>query len=333
MNEQFKYVLSDQIEVIDQFNPRKEENYDVENLYESIKQQNILTPILVMESNKTLEDGRPIYKLFEGHRRFKTLSIIENEENAKRDIPVRIFEMMTEDELLMKALTLGVTGKQLKTSEKARAIAKLYVFGYDNKKIADMMQITQANISILKKFEKIPVSLQQKIDNELISFSETIKLMEQVSSAKTLEKIINQAIENKGGNKIYSRDILNLVVNSEDEEIKSVQTNITNNIKAKNVVDDEIPSMAAPAMTLTNSDDVILSDDELRAFMGYKKPKGEPKTKVTPLMKIYDYLTDEKIKNVLNPNLEKIEILKAIMDYQDGLMSTDNLCDYFLDEK
>ena len=101
MNEQFKYVLSDQIEVIDQFNPRKEDNYDVENLYESIKQQNILTPILVMESSKTLEDGRPVYKLFEGHRRFKTLSIIENEENVKRDIPVRIFEKMTEDEMLV----------------------------------------------------------------------------------------------------------------------------------------------------------------------------------------------------------------------------------------
>jgi ParB/RepB/Spo0J family partition protein len=331
MNEQFKYVLSDQIEVIDQFNPRREENYDVENLYESIKQQNILTPILVMESSKTLEDGRPVYKLFEGHRRFKTLSIIENEEKNQRQIPVRIFEMMTEDELLMKALTLGVTGKQLKTSEKARAIAKLYSFGYDNKKIADMMQITQANISILKKFEKIPVSLQVKIDDELISFSETVKLMEQVSSVKTLEKIINQAIENKGGNKVYSRDIVNLVVNSEDEEIKSTQTNITNNIKAKNVVDDEVHTMTAPE--LPNPDDVILSDDEVKAFMGIKTPKGEPKTKVSSLMKIYDYLTDEKIKDVLNPNLEKIQILKAIMDYQDGLMSMDNLCDYFLDEK
>jgi ParB/RepB/Spo0J family partition protein len=333
MNEQFKYVLSDQIEVIDQFNPRKEENYDVENLYESIKQQNILTPILVMESSKTLGDGRPVYKLFEGHRRFKTLSIIENEENTKRDIPVRIFERMTEDELLMKALTLGVTGKQLKTSEKARAIAKLYSFGYDNKKIADMMQITQANISILKKFEKIPVSLQQKIDSELISFSETVKLMEQVSSVKTLEKIINQAIENKGGNKIYSRDIVNLVVNSEDEEIKSVQTNITNNIKAKDVFDEEIPSMAAPTTTLPQTEDSNLSLDEVKAFMGIKTPKGEPKTKVSSLMKIYDYLTDEKLKNVLNPNPEKIKILKAIMVYQDGLMSMDNLCDYFLDEK
>jgi len=331
MNEQFKYVLSDQIEVIDQFNPRREENYDVENLYESIKQQNILTPILVMESSKTLEDGRPVYKLFEGHRRFKTLSIIENEENTKRDIPVRIFEKMTEDELLMKALTLGVTGKQLKTSEKARAIAKLYSFGYDNKKIADMMQITQANISILKKFEKIPVSLQVKIDDELISFSETVKLMEQVSSIKTLEKIINQAIDNKGGNKIYSRDIKELVATSDDDEIKNVQTNITNNIKAKNVVDDEnIPTITASE--LPNPDD-NLSLDEVKAFMGIKTPKGEPKTKVSSLMKIYDYLTDEKLKNVLNPNLEKIQILKAIMDYQDGLMSMDNLCDYFLDEK
>jgi ParB/RepB/Spo0J family partition protein len=331
MNEQFKYVLSDQIEVIDQFNPRKEDNYDVENLYESIKQQNILTPILVMESSKTLEDGRPVYKLFEGHRRFKTLSIIENEENVKRDIPVRIFEKMTEDELLMKALTLGVTGKQLKTSEKARAIAKLYTFGYDNKKIADMMQITQANISILKKFEKIPVSLQEKIDSELISFSETVKLMEQVSSAKTLEKIINQAIENKGGNKIYSRDIVSVVVNSEDEEIKSVQTNITKDIKSKNVFDENIHTISASV--LPNPDDVILSDDEVKKFMGFKSPKGEPKTKVSSLMKIYDYLTDENLKNVLNPNSEKIEILKAIMDYQDGLMSMDNLCDYFLDEK
>jgi transcriptional regulator len=284
-----------------------------------------------MESSKTLEDGRPVYKLFEGHRRFKTLSIIESEEKNQRQIPVRIFEKMTEDELLMKALMLGVTGKQLKTSEKARAIAKLYSFGYDNKKIADMMQITQANISILKKFEKIPVSLQQKIDDELISFSETVKLMEQVSSVKTLEKIIDQAIENKGGNKVYSRDIVNLVVNSEDEEIKSTQTNITNNIKAKNVVDDEVHTISASE--LPNPDDVILSDDEVRAFMGFKNPKLEQKTKVSPLMKIYDYLMDENVQQALKVNHSKIEILKAIMDYQDGLMDKDNLCDYFLDEK
>jgi transcriptional regulator len=233
----------------------------------------------------------------------------------------------------MKALMLGVTGKQLKTSEKARAIAKLHTFGYDNKKIADMMQITQANISILKKFEKIPVSLQQKIDGELISFSETIKLMEQVSSAKTLDKIINQAIENKGGNKVYSRDIISLVVNSEDEEIKSVQTNITNNIKAKNIVDDENTPTIHASPIVSNPDDVILSDDEVKVYMGFKTPKAEPKTKISSLMKIYDYLMDENLKDVLNPNPEKIKILKAIMDYQDGLMSMDNLCDYFLDEK
>jgi ParB/RepB/Spo0J family partition protein len=325
MNEQFNYVLSDQIEVIEQFNPRKEENYDVENLYESIKQQNILTPILVMESGKSLEDGRPVYKLFEGHRRFKTLSIIEGEENSKREIPVRIFERMTEDELLMKALMLGVTGKQLKTSEKARAIAKLHSFGYDNKKIADMMQITQANISILKKFEKIPVSLQQKIDNELISFSETVKLMEQVSSAKTLEKIIDQAIEKKGG-RVYSRDIVNLVVNSEDDEIKNVQTIITNNIKAKNVVDEDVPTINA------SPDDVILSDDEVKKMMGFKLNKTDIKPKTAPLMKIYDYLMDEKVQQVLKVNHTKIEILKAIMDFQDGLMDKDTLCDYFIDE-
>jgi ParB/RepB/Spo0J family partition protein len=347
MTEQFKYVLSDQIEVIDQFNPRKEENYDVENLYESIKQQNILTPILVMESSKTLEDGRPVYKLFEGHRRFKTLSIIESEEKNQRQIPVRIFEKMTEDELLMKALMLGVTGKQLKTSEKARAIAKLYSFGYDNKKIADMMQITQANISILKKFEKIPVSIQQKIDSELISFSETVKLMEQVSSVKTLEKIINQAIENKGGNKVYSRDIKELVTTSNDEEIKNVQNNITKDIKAKNVVDnyDDYPTfdlndeVREPSQTIAEGavnepiENNELSLDEAKQLLGIKPSKNNTKPKTSSLMKIYDYLTDEKLKNVLNPNPDKIEILKAIMDYQDGLMSMDNLCDYFLDEK
>jgi ParB/RepB/Spo0J family partition protein len=331
--EQFSYVYSDQIEVIENFNPRKEENYDVDNLYQSIKEENILTPILVMQTSKKLSDNRPVYKLFEGHRRYKTLCIIEAEEDTKRDIPVRIFEVMTEDELLMKALILGITGKQLKTSEKAKAISKLYNFGYNTIKIANMMQITQANVSTLKKFDKLPISLQTKIDNELISFSETLKLMEQVGSAKTLEKIINQAIENKGGNKVYSKDIINLVVNSDDDEIKNVQTNITNNIKAKNVVDEDISTMVAPDTTLPQTEDSNLSLDEVKAFMGIKTPKGEPKTKVSSLMKIYDYLTDEKLKNVLNPNSEKIEILKAIMDYQDGLMSMDNLCDYFLDEK
>ena len=342
--EQFSYVLSDQIELIEKFNPRREENYDVENLYHSIKEQNILTPLLVTETSKTLEDGRPVYYLFEGHRRFKTLSMIESEENTKRQIPVRIFEKMSEDELLMKALMLGVTGKQLKTSEKAKAIARLHSFGYDNKKIADMMQITQANISILKKFEKIPVSLQVKIDDELISFSETVKLMEQVSSVKTLEKIIDQAIQNKGG-RVYARDIKELVTTSDDEEIKSVQTNITNNIKAKNIVDEEeIPTISASedldddffsiTPIVPKADDVILSDDEVKKVMGFKPEKtGEPKAKSSSLMKIYDYLTDEKVQQVLKVNHSKIEILKAIMDYQDGLMNKDTLCDYFIDEE
>jgi ParB/RepB/Spo0J family partition protein len=339
MNEQFNYVLSDQIEVIEKFNPRREENYDVENLYLSIKEQNILTPLLVIESGKTLDDGRPVYKLFEGHRRFKTLSIIETEESTKRQIPIRIFEKMTEDELLMKALMLGITGKQLKTSEKARAIARLQSFGYENKKIADMMQITQASVSILKKFEKIPVSLQVKIDDELISFSETVKLMEQVSSAKTLEKIIDQAIQSKGG-RVYARDIVELVTTSDDEEIKKVETNIKNKIKAKNVVDVDTPTISA--VEILNDDDfpttskpvedIILSDDEVKKMMGFKTPKGDIKPKTAPLMKIYDYLMDESVQKVLKVNHNKIQILKAIMDFQDGLMSKDDLCDYFIDE-
>ena len=342
MNEQFNYVLSDQIELIEKFNPRREENYDVENLYHSIKEQNILTPLLVTETSKTLKDGRPVYYLFEGHRRLKTLSIIESEEKNQRQIPVRIFEKMTEDELLMKALMLGVTGKQLKTSEKAKAIARLHSFGYDNKKIADMMQITQSNVSLLKKFEKIPVSLQLKIDDELISFSETIKLMEQVSSAKTLEKIIDQAIQNKGG-RVYARDIKELVTSTDDEEIKSVQTNITKDIKAKNVLDENVHTISASELSnedmfpitpvVSKPDDIILSDDEVRAFMGFKNPKGEQKTKVSPLMKIYDYLINEKVQQVLKVNQSKIEILKAIMDYQDGLMDKDTLCDYFIEEE
>jgi len=335
--EQFSYVLSDQIEVIDKFNPRREENYDVENLYHSIKEQNILTPILVTETSKKLNDGRPVYYLFEGHRRLKTVSIIENEEGSKRQIPVRIFERMTEDELLMKALMLGVTGKQLKTSEKAKAIARLHSFGYDNKKIADMMQITQANISILKKFEKIPVSLQVKIDDELISFSETIKLMEQVSSVKTLEKIVDQAIENKGG-RVYARDIKELVNNTDDEEIKSVQTNINKNIKAKDVIDDgNFPEMGVvPQQTepiIDTFEDTILTDEEVKRVMGFKPEKtGELKLKSSSLMKIYDYLMDENVQQVLKVNHNKIQILKAIMDYQDGLMTKDTLCDYFIDE-
>jgi ParB/RepB/Spo0J family partition protein len=340
MSEQFSYVLSDQIEVIEKFNPRREENYDVENLYHSIKEQNILTPILVTRTSKTLKDGRPVYNLFEGHRRLKTVSIIENEEGSKRQIPVRIFEAMTEDELLMKALMLGVTGKQLKTSEKAKAIARLHSFGYDNKKIADMMQITQANISILKKFEKIPVSLQIKIDDDLISFSETIKLMEQVSSVKTLEKIVDQAIENKGG-KVYARDIKELVNNTDDEEIKSVQTNINKNIKAKNVVDDEKTIHFQNDFEESNTDkgENLLENytheeqefENIVERFNEKPVKNNNKNKVTPLMKIYDYLMDEKVQQVLKVNHTKIEILKAIMDYEDGLINKDTLCDYFID--
>jgi hypothetical protein len=199
-----------------------------------------------------------------------------------------------------------------------------------------MMQITQANISILKKFEKIPVSLQVKIDDELISFSETIKLMEQVSSVKTLEKIVDQAIENKGG-RVYARDIKELVNNTDDEEIKSVQTNINKNIKAKDIIDDGnfpemgiVPQQIEPIIDTV--EDSILTDEEVKRFMGFKEPKGEPKTKSTPLMKIYDYLMDEKVQEVLKVNHQKIEILKAIMDYQDGLMNTDTLCDYFIEE-
>ena len=222
---------------------------------------------------------------------------------------------------------LGVTGKQLKTSEKAKAIARLHNFGYDNKKIADMMQITQSNVSLLKKFEKIPVSLQIKIDNDLISFSETIKLMEQVSSVKTLEKIVDQAIENKGG-RVYARDIKELVNNTNDQEIKSVQNNINNDIKAKNVVDnyDDFPTFdlddevkeiveqpveesveqpieesAEQPMEEPVGDDT-LSLDEAKALLGIKPSKNDMKPKTSSLMKIYDYLMDEKVQKVLKVN-------------------------------
>jgi len=68
--------------------------------------------------------------------------------------------------------------------------------------------------------------------------------------------------------------------------------------------------------------------------MGFKPEKTtEPKAKSSSLMKIYDYLMDENVQQVLKVNHSKIEILKAIMDYQDGLMDKDTLCDYFIDEE
>jgi hypothetical protein len=351
--------------LIEKFNPRNEENYDVENLYSSIKEQNILSPLLVMETKRFLEDGRPVFKLFEGHRRLKTNLLIEKEENKKRQIPVRIFETMGEDELLMKALMLGITGKQLKTSEKSRAIVKLQNFGYDNKKIADMMQITLGNVSTLKKFEKIPLSLQKKIDDELISFTETIKLMEHVSSMQTLEKIIDQTIENKGG-KIYSRDIQQLITSSEDEDIKIVKNNIEKDIKIKNVIDEDIPTMTVFSDTTDKEDYEILidennyidnqvenklndnnnvsieesqsenvlsniSEDDIRKMTELKTVTGS-KPKLVHLIKIYDYLMNKDIQKIFKMNYDKIKILKSIIDFQEGIISKDTLCDYFIDE-
>jgi len=64
------HILSDQIELIENFNPREEQDYHLEDLEDTIKDDGIIAPLLVISTNKQTLDGRNIYKLFEGHRRF-----------------------------------------------------------------------------------------------------------------------------------------------------------------------------------------------------------------------------------------------------------------------
>ena len=98
-------------------------------------------------------------------------------------------------------------------------------------------------------------------------------------------------------------------------------------------LDDEVEVKPSQPVVEKPIEDVILSDDEVKKVMGFKPEKTtEPKLKSTSLMKIYDYLMDESVQKVLKVNHNKIQILKAIMDFQDGLMDKDTLCDYFIDE-
>lgn len=360
--EHVKFVSRDQIELVESFNPRAKENYDIEELYPAVKIHGILVPCLVTKSIKVLEDGRPVYKLFDGYRRIETNDEVYKRENILHDVPVRIFEMMTEDQMLALALVLGHTGKQLKTSEKARAIIKLEKFGRDLEDIMKIMNIkTVSSINQLRKFDTMPTNIQEMIDNEKISFSEALSLMERVPDAKILTKLVSEAEKISKG-KITHKTIEKALNQTEDPELKSVEEivkseltpaqfnlqEIINNTSIESLLNktaeledgEQIKENQDLTETLIDNfeNDTLENDIPLVSVSSLgknnQKPQTQKKTEIKlkkeSIQSLYTWLTSKEAVDNLDIDDDKVNFLKKLIEYENGLITIDDISNLFI---
>jgi ParB/RepB/Spo0J family partition protein len=343
MKTQTNFISIEQIELIDKFNPRQEENYQSEELDDTIEEHGILVPLLVVESNKELSDGRKVYKLFDGYRRYKSAKSVIDKKKINIDIPVRVYEMMGEDELLMLALILGNTSKNLTTSEKAKAIIKLQNFGFNNETIAKHMKITVPNVINLKKFDKLTKRVQNLIDENYISFSEAVKLLDRTNNTKLIEKVINETLINKSG-KITNKDIQKIVENSQDDEIIKYKNLLNGDLDVKNTVfidnntdyiDDELSTEKDELNnSITYKELIELPQNNIveNKNLEEKQNKNTTSTKETrkTLDSLIKYFSTPNIIEILNLDIEKVKLLHKIVEYQNGKIDIDELVDYFI---
>jgi ParB-like chromosome segregation protein Spo0J len=359
-------ISINQLEIIEDFNPRDINDYNEDEILDTFSEHGILNKIKVVPSSKNTEDGKPIYFLFDGHRRFTALKKYLKQNNLSNlDIPVEIHEKQTEDKLLIKAYVLGSTGRQLKTTDKIKVIERLSKFLYTDEQIGNSLKINIQNVKLLKKFSKLTPDLQKFVNDEILSFHQAIKLFESVNDKKGLVKFIEETYQNKG--KVTSKTIADFAKENDNEELNSVKSDILSgktinqrlfddaevislnnnennelNIQNKEV-DSEIDNNLNQEVynennnsednnnnsedNNDNSEDNNDNNEDNNDNSESNINKPKNKIKNKKLNKLLDYINSQDVKLYFNFNNDKIELLKNIIKYENDEISMEEIID------
>ncbi len=360
-------ISINQLEIIEDFNPRDINDYNEDEILDTFSEHGILNKIKVVPSSKNTEDGKPIYFLFDGHRRFTALKKYLKQNNLSNlDIPVEIHEKQTEDKLLIKAYVLGSTGRQLKTTDKIKVIERLSKFLYTDEQIGNSLKINIQNVKLLKKFSKLTPDLQKFVNDEILSFHQAIKLFESVNDKNGLVKFIEETYQNKG--KVTSKTIADFAKENNNEELNSVKSDIlsgktinqrlfddaevislnNNENHELNIQNKEVDSENDNSEADSNLNQEVYSEDNnsvdnsnLNQEVYNENDNGEnnndnsesninkPKNKIKnkKLNKLLDYINSQDVKLYFNFNNDKIELLKNIIKYENDEISMEEIID------
>lgn len=204
------------------------ENYDEESLEElkaSIKEKGILQPILIRPKGDRFE-------VVAGERRLRAARAL-----GLSTIPAVVKEM-TDSETLLLALIENIQRQDLNVIDEAKAFEKLVQeFKLSQDQIAKAVGKDRATVSNTLRLLKLPKDIQNKIaeekismgharallalDNEAAQLKMAYKIISESLSVRSVEGIINQAINRKPKNtkiqKAKDQDIANL-----EEELRGI---------------------------------------------------------------------------------------------------------------
>lgn len=175
-------VTLDQLEP-DPANPRRSfDQGKLRELADSIRQVGLLQNLTVRQSGRVLADGRPIYLVTAGGRRYRALHLLAGEGSwdADRPVPVFIFDGDDGDQRAI-ALLENLQREDVKPLEEARAFAELQALDperWSSKAIADRIGCTARTVQMrLKLLKDLAPDTQAALESGKINLAQAEELV------------------------------------------------------------------------------------------------------------------------------------------------------------
>jgi ParB family chromosome partitioning protein len=192
-------------------NPRAEENYNVEELELSIKENGQKDPIVVTRFFDET-DGIDKYILLHGFRRMRAINnLIAKGEDIKYT-EAKLIDKPLDEEVLLLHYTLNNTGKALTMLEEAEIFAKLINnYAWDKKQVATRIGKNVSYINNLLILVNLPQTVKNDIKLGIISPSAVIATY--FLSDENINKTVNEIntskekAYNEGKEKVTARHI------------------------------------------------------------------------------------------------------------------------------
>jgi len=156
-------------------NPRAEENYNVEELELSIKENGQKDPIVVTRFFDET-DGIDKYILLHGFRRMTAINNLITSGIDIKYVEAKLIDKPLDEEVLLLHYTLNNTGKQLTMLEEAEIFAKLITnYFWDKKQVAKRIGKSTGYVDNLLILTNLPQSVKNDIKLGIISPSVVIE--------------------------------------------------------------------------------------------------------------------------------------------------------------
>lgn len=200
------YIISSELVADESLNEREKDNYgDIDELVESIREHGVKSPL-----HGYNEKG--LFHVTHGFRRSRAVAklLAEGIEIKVPCIAKRKSEYSKEN-IIIDHFTLN-TGMPLSTLEKANAVKKLIVYGYEPAQLSKLLSMTETYINSLLLLSNAPISVKKAINSGKIAASMAIGILRENKDMDKAAEVINKAIteaNSHGKEKATKKDLIN----------------------------------------------------------------------------------------------------------------------------